>query len=110
MSYSILPTRHFEKEIKRLNKKYCSLKAEYALLIGKLVEQPDAGVALGNSCYKVRLSIASKRKGKSGGARVITYLYIYTETVYLLTIYDKSETESITDKDIKNMIQELDLP
>jgi mRNA-degrading endonuclease RelE of RelBE toxin-antitoxin system len=112
MSYSILPTRRFEKEIKRLNKKYFSLKEEYALLIAKLVKQPDTGVALGNNCYKIRLSIASKGKGKSGGAggaRVITYLYIHSETIYLLTIYDKSEIQSIKDEDIKNMVQELEL-
>lgn len=34
------------------------------------------GTPLKNNCYKIRLAIASKHKGKSGGARVITYLHV----------------------------------
>lgn len=91
MSYSILPTSKFEKELKRLVKKFPSLKEEYAELIEEINKDPRAGIFLGNNCYKLRVAIESKGKGKSGGARAITYLYIETETVYLLTIYDKSK-------------------
>ena len=91
MSYSILPTSKFEKELKRLVKKFPSLKEEYAELIEEINKDPKTGIFLGNNCYKLRVAIESKGKGKSGGARAITYLYIETETVYLLTIYDKSK-------------------
>lgn len=57
---------------------------------------------------KIRLAIESKGKGKSGGARVITYLYIKTETVYLLSIYDKSEKSDLTLNEIKEMLMSLD--
>ena len=108
MNYSIIPTHRFEKEIKRLIKKFPSLKKEYASLIAKLKINPALGIPLGNNCYKIRLAIASKSKGKSGGARVITYLLTDNIVVYLLTIYDKSELDSISDKELKTIISELD--
>jgi hypothetical protein len=56
---------------------------------------------LANNCLKIRISIKSKGKGKSGGARVITHIQIVDQKVYLLTIYDKSEHEDISDREIK---------
>jgi mRNA-degrading endonuclease RelE of RelBE toxin-antitoxin system len=109
MSYNLIPTRRFEKELKRLNKKYPSVKNEFAELVNLLSNNPESGTFLGNNCYKIRFSIESKGKGKSGGARVITYLYIETETVYLLTIYDKSEKEDLKPNELKDIIDGLDL-
>jgi len=109
MSYSIIPTHRFEKEIKRLVKKYPSLKKEFANLIDTISANPKTGVLIANSCYKIRLAIASKGKGKSGGARVITYVYIETETVYLLTIYDKNEKSELKANELKEMVENLDL-
>jgi hypothetical protein len=107
MNYNIIPTYKFEREIKRLVKKYPSLKKEYASLIDELKINPAAGTPLGDNCYKIRLAIASKNKGKSGGARVITYVVIEGATVFLLTIYDKSELDNITDKELKAMIKNI---
>ena len=109
MSYNILLTKRFEKEIKRLAKKFPSLKQEFSELVNSLKSNPELGTSIGNSCFKIRLSIASKGKGKSGGARVITYLYIKSETLYLLSIYDKSEKESISDKELKELLNSLEL-
>lgn len=109
MSYSIIPTHRFEKELKRLAKKFPSLKNEFAELIAEIIKDPETGTFIGNNCYKIRLAVASKNKGKSGGSRVITYLYIETETVYLLTIYDKGEKEDLKPNELKDMIDSLDL-
>ena len=109
MSYSVFPTRRFEKELKRLVKKYPSLKNDFAQLITDLRENPVLGTFIGNSCHKIRLAIGSKGKGKSAGARVITYLYIDTQTIYLLAIYDKSEKTDLKPNDLKEMIQSLEL-
>ena len=109
MNYSIIVTRRFEKELKRLHKKFSSLKEDFAQLIVEITNNPIAGTFIGNNCYKIRLAISSKGKGKSGGARVITYLYIDTETVYLLTIYDKNEKSDIQPNELKKMIDSLDL-
>ena len=104
MSYSIKTIPRFERDLKRLTKKYPSLKTEYINLVQSLKESPNQGPALGNQCYKIRLSIASKGKGKSGGARVITHLQIVNETVFLLSIFDKSERENISDRDVNDLL------
>jgi mRNA-degrading endonuclease RelE of RelBE toxin-antitoxin system len=86
MSYKVVSTRVFEQEVKRLAKKYKSLKAEIAVLFEDLEENPAQGTPLGSNCYKIRLAISSKQKGKSGGARVITCVKVVQEAVILLTI------------------------
>ena len=75
----------------------------------QIIDFDDLTAFIGNNCYKIRLAIGSKRKGKSGGARVITYLYIETETVYLLTIYDKGEKAELKANELKEMIESLEL-
>jgi mRNA-degrading endonuclease RelE of RelBE toxin-antitoxin system len=105
MSYKVKTTPKFEKELKRLAKKYPSLKIEYPELVRGLKENPEQGTFLGNYCYKIRLAVASKGKGKSGGARVITYLQISETVIYLLTIYDKNEQESIPAKELNELLK-----
>jgi hypothetical protein len=61
------------------------------------------------NCFKIRMAITSKGKGKSGGARIITFVYIQDETVYLLSIYDKSDKENISNKELRDLIQSLGL-
>jgi mRNA-degrading endonuclease RelE of RelBE toxin-antitoxin system len=109
MNYNVVATLRFEKELKRLVKKYPSLKAEFRLLVHQINQFPEKGSYLGNHCYKIRLAIASKGKGKSGGSRVITYVYNFKETVYLLTIYDKNEKSDLKATELKEMIENLDL-
>jgi hypothetical protein len=88
-----------------LYKKYASLADEIEELAEKLHQNPDMGTPIGHSCYKIRLAIKSKGKGKSGGARVITYYYIHGRTVYLLSIYDKAEQENISEETIAELLQ-----
>ena len=105
MSYNIELTEHFKLEAKRLAKKYKSLKTDLAKLFIELQSNPILGTPLGNNVYKVRMSIYSKGKGKSGGARVITYLAIENQTILLLTIYNKGTKESISDKEIQALLE-----
>ena len=104
MSFKVVVSENFKKEAKRLIKKYRSLKSELELLGRKLTEKPTIGTPLGKDIYKVRLSVASKGKGKSGGVRVITYVQIDEETVLLLSIYNKGEKDSISDKEIQYLL------
>jgi mRNA-degrading endonuclease RelE of RelBE toxin-antitoxin system len=96
MSYSISFSPTFDRELKRLAKKYPSIKSDLSQLINRLEENPIQGDSLGKDCYKVRMKIASKGKGKSGGSRVITCVKIINEQIKLLSIYDKSEQEAIS--------------
>ena len=107
MNYNVVATFRFEKELKRLVKKYPSLKEEFSILIHQINQFPEKGVYIGNNCYKIRLAISSKGKGKSGGARVISYIYNFKETVYLLTVYDKNEKSGLKPNELKEMIENL---
>lgn len=109
MSFVVDVTKGFEREAKRLLKRYGSLPTDISELIESLEETPHQGAPIGRGCYKVRLAIRSKGKGKSGGARVITCVVAVRETVYLLSIYDKSDQESISDAKLKEMLEELGL-
>jgi len=104
MLYSVLTIPRFDREMKHLAKKYLSLKDEYKVLIEELSVNPEKSTPLGNNLYKIRLAIASKGKGKSGGARVITYLKTEQGNVYLLSIYDKGEKDTISDNEIKAIL------
>lgn len=80
---------------------------DFRELTDKLQKEPRIGTPLGNECYKIRLAIRSKGQGKSGGARVITHVWVSETTVFLLSIYDKSEAETISDKDLKERLKYL---
>jgi len=107
MSFNIITTPAFEKELKSLLKKYPSVKNDIIELVAKLIKEPKMGVAIGNDCYKIRMAITSKGKGKSGGARVITFVQIIETTIYLLSIYDKADTSNISDKILKERLKGL---
>lgn len=104
MSYSIELSDNFKKEAKRLIKKYPSLKTELAELFVELEENPTLGIPLGNDIYKIRLAIASKNKGKSGGARVLSFVKVSQTTVLLFSIYSKGEIDNLTDKEIQELV------
>lgn len=107
MSFEVIVTEPFERKLKRLIRKYPSLKSDIAPLLLSLEQQPTMGEPLGKDCYKIRLAITSKGKGKSGGARVITYVRILKNSVFLIDIYDKSDQESIADRELKLLIKLL---
>lgn len=107
MSYEVKTIDLFEKQAKRLTKKYASLKKELLELVQKLKEVPEQGIAIGKNCFKIRIAIASKGKGKSGGGRIITNFVVTDKTVYLLSIYDKSEKENLTDKELEVLLKSI---
>ena len=108
MSYNVLTIPPFDRQLKRLVKKYPSLKTEYVQLIETLEAEPIQGIALSNSCYKIRLAIKSKGRGKSGGTRVIAQVKVIESNVFLIAIYDKSEQEDISDNEIKYLLSFID--
>jgi hypothetical protein len=109
MSYSVIPIENFKKEAKRLIKKYPFLKKELLELSTTLEENPTTGTPLGNNIYKVRIAISSKGKGKSGGARIMTFVKIIDEIVYLFSIYNKGDKDNITIEEITTILKNEDL-
>ena len=108
MNFKIVPSDNFSRELKRLSKKYPSLKHKIKDLSEELLKNPRIGTPLGHNCYKIRISTPDKPGGKSGGFRVITYAFFVKGIIFLLSIYDKSEVSAIKDKEIKRLIKELD--
>ena len=116
MKVEVRVAENFRKEAKPLLKKYPSLKSELANLEKDLLQNPTLGTALGNHVYKIRLAIKSKGRGKSGGARVISFLEIgifkedpfdQQTVVNLISLYDKSELPDLSDAEIQKIIRNL---
>ena len=107
MSYSVALSPNFKKEAKRLVNKYPSLKSELKALFEDLEKNPTLGDPLGNNIYKIRLAIASKNKGKSGGARVLSFVKVIKTNVLLFSIYSKGEIDTLTDRQIQELIQDF---
>jgi mRNA-degrading endonuclease RelE of RelBE toxin-antitoxin system len=114
MNCRVIPSDIFEKEFKRLAKKYPSLKEEVPQLETDLLKNPRLGTPIGNHCYKIRLAVKSKGKGRRGGMRVVTWVIVNTERfskeetlVNLVTLYDKSEFETISPNALKALINRI---
>ncbi len=105
MRFNVVVTDGFKKQAKGIAKKHRSLKSDLDKLIDSLEKDPTQGDPLGKDCYKVRMAVTSKGKGKSGGSRVITCVKIVNQTAYLLSIYDKSDKENISDKELDELLR-----
>lgn len=102
----------FEHRAKVLRKKYPSFVKDYEAFLDELEKNPFSGESLGKHTYKHRMAITSKGKGKSGGARVITYnlqqMNVDEIIITLMTIYDKSEIENVTDAYLRSLIEQIE--
>jgi toxin-antitoxin system, toxin component, relE family len=100
----------FKRQFKRLKKKYPSLTEDLKIFSLDLRANPQQGIPLGARLYKLRMAIAAKGKGKSGGARVITYRLLATQEhieITLLTIYDKNEIDNLSDDYLRSLVKDL---
>ena len=104
MSYSIKFSPRFERELKRLVKKYPSAKSDIEIVLQALAEDPTTETSLGGNTYKIRFPIRSKKKGKSGGGRLITAVFTIDEYVLLIDVYDKSHKDSVKLDEIREII------
>jgi hypothetical protein len=114
MKVDIRVTENFKKAAKSLIKKYPSLKSELLDLEKVLQSNPKMGTPIGSDCFKIRLAVKSKGKGKRGGVRILTHIIVnlkIDETgltkLYMVYIYDKSEFEAISDKELMKMIKDI---
>lgn len=110
MEVEIQIGQEFKRQFKRLAKKYRSLRDDFVEWKREILKNPLAGDDLGNGVRKIRMAIESKRKGKSGGARILTLNIKVSEdglNVILLTIYDKGEISNVKDEYIKYLIEQM---
>ena len=109
VTFEYLP--EFECRAKALAKKYRSFVDDYNAFLDELERNPYVGTPLGGNTYKHSMAIASKGKGKSGGARVITYNVQQTEadvTITLMSIYDKAEISNVSDAYLRQLVKEIE--
>ena len=104
---NVLTIPEFDKNVKKLHKKYHNIKTDLQKLSEDLRENPKAGTPLINNCYKIRVANSSVPTGKSGGFRVITYYLDSENNIYLLTIYSKSDADSISDSSIIELLKPI---
>jgi len=107
MNFEVLYTNSFGRELKQLAKRYRSIKEDVEEVVTALEKDPVQGTPIGHNCYKIRLAITSKGKGKSAGARLIIHLHMTEKVVYLLSIYDKSNKENISDGELGALIKDI---
>ena len=110
MSYQFRTIASFDRDLKRLAKRYRSLQEDLLKLVHKMQENPNLGADLGHGIRKIRLAIQSKGGGKRGGARVIAHTDIVVDiqegTICFLALYDKSDQETISNQVIKALLKE----
>ena len=98
MKYSIKTDVDFDKGLKKLAKKYPSIKSDILELVKNIEKELKLSDDLGNGFKKIRLNIKSKGKGSSGGGRIISYDILVktneTEVIFAL-IYDKGEYSTV---------------
>ena len=107
MNYSVLYTEKFKKQAKKLKKKYPSFKNDIIEFENIVKEDYEKGTLLLENIYKIRIKIESKKKGKSGGARIIYYVIINDLQIIVLTIYDKSEKDNISKAEIIELLKDI---
>jgi mRNA-degrading endonuclease RelE of RelBE toxin-antitoxin system len=107
MNCNILTIPEFDKNVKKLHKKYHHIETDLQKLVKELRENPKSGTPLTNNCYKIRIANSSVPTGKSGGFRVITYYVDSKNNIYLLTIYSKSESDTISDSNIIELLKQI---
>ena len=100
----------FAKEAKRLAKKYPSFKQDYKDFLESIKNNPLQGDEITKNIRKIRMAIKSKGKGKSGGARVITF-NILTDVenghVVFLLLYDKEDASTFKVNVVKQLVRDM---
>lgn len=109
MSLKIVSLPHFSKELKRLHKRYKSIGKDLQKLQKTLLKNPEAGIRITHNCYKIRVANSSVPTGKSGGFRIIYYYLDKQQNIFLLSIYSKSDMDTIDDKKIISILGEAGL-
>ena len=112
MSFEIQTSSYFDAEAKRLAKRHRSFIDDLQDFQKSILENPFQGTELSPGIRKIRLTIESKGRGKSGGARVITFTYLVDEkdgVVILLLLYDKADASSIKMNVVRKIIKDIGL-
>ncbi len=106
--FAVIDGDDFKKATKRLKKKYRHIDEDVNLFLKNIKTTDDLGISLKDNIYKIRIKNSDKTTGKSGGYRLFTYIKLIDKELFLLYIYDKSELENISEKNLDELVVRLD--
>jgi len=106
-AFSVFESSAYQHSKKQLKKRFRLIDSDVNKFLHSLESVDDLGISLGDGIYKVRIANSDKNKGKSAGYRLITLLKIVDTEIYLIYLYDKSDLENITEKELDEMIRGL---
>lgn len=112
MNFKTHITPDFLKSMKALSKRYRSFKQDFKEFSESLERNPFQGIELSPGIRKIRMAIASKGRGKSDGARIISYTIVVSEStgdIYLIDLYDKADYSTVDVEVIKEKVKEMGL-
>lgn len=101
---TVKDTDKFNKAVKSLKKRFKNIEKDTWSFIESIENDEDLGVHLGDGIYKARIANSDKKSGKSTGYRMVSYLKLVENELFLLYIYDKSDFENITESDIDRLL------
>lgn len=101
----ILFVEHFKRQLKKLVKKYPHAKND--LLAAFQDFSFEGSVSLRRSIYKIRVKSSDISKGKSGAFRVYVYFFRYQDALVPLSIYSKSDKESLSVHELQYHIDKV---
>ena len=104
MNLKIETIPRFEKDVKKLKKRFPKIKDNLLKLINDLSSNPKSGIDLGENIFKIRVPNSSIPTGKSGGFRIITY-YRRDDILYLVTIYSKTEQDTVLTQRLREIVK-----
>ena len=101
---AIKDTDTFNKAVKNLKKRFRNIEQDWLTFVNSIQTDDDLGICLGDGIYKTRIANSNKQSGKSGGYRLISYLKLVENELYLIYIYDKSDFENLSESKIDQLI------
>ena len=107
MNLKIKTLPSFDKELKKLAKRYRNIKKDMKQLYQELLENQKAGIEIVDNCYKIRLANSSIPTGKSGGFRAVYYYIDSDENIILISIYSKTEQSTLSEDKILQILKEM---
>lgn len=106
-AFSVFESSAYQHSKKQLKKRFRLIDSDVTKFLHSLESVDDLGISLGDGIYKGRIANSDKNKGESAGYRLITLLQVIESNIYLIYIYDKSDLENISEKELDEMIRRL---
>jgi mRNA-degrading endonuclease RelE of RelBE toxin-antitoxin system len=105
MSLNILSLNSFDRDVKKLVKKYPNIFQDLGKLKFILIQNPKSGVNLGDNLYKIRIENSANKKGKNAGFRVIYYYIDNNDNLFLIKIFSKNKLQNIPKSTILKLLK-----